>query len=148
VLGALTFALQPLPLLNPRQPVMPHEIDTDKLAAAVLDKRKVLDLGVRAAAADIGGVSPSTLSRVEQGNLPDLDTFFRLCRWLSLSPSYFARVPATESEPERHLPGDLIVQLRADRTLDERTRDALVTMIRAAYAAARAGTIHDETISE
>ena len=44
------------------------------------------------------------------------------------------------------LPDDLIVQLRADRTLDERTQDALVTMIRAAYAAAKAGTIENEAI--
>lgn len=125
---------------------MAHEIDTDKLAAALRDRRLELGIGVRAAAAQIGGVSSSTLSRVEQGNLPDIDTFFRLCRWLGHPTSYFAREPEKAEAPQ--LPDDLIVQLRADRTLDERTRDALVTMIRAAYAAARAGTIEDEAIRE
>lgn len=125
---------------------MSHEIDTDKLAAALRDRRSELGVGVRAAADMIEGVSSSTLSRVELGNLPDIDTFFRLCRWLGHPTSYFAREPDEAEAPE--MPDDLIVQLRADRTLDERTRDALVTMIRTAYAAAHAGTIDDEAIRE
>lgn len=126
---------------------MPHEIDTAKLAAAVLDHRTKRHLGVRAAAGEIGDVSASTLSRVEKGNLPDLDTYLRLCRWLDVSPSYFTARPASE-EREPRLPDDVIVQLRADRTLSERTRDALVTMIRTAYAAAQSGEIEDEALHD
>ncbi|MEL6445670.1 MAG: helix-turn-helix transcriptional regulator [Bacteroidota bacterium] len=123
---------------------MPNEIDTAKLAAALRDKRSKNDLRVRAAAKEIGDVSPSTLSRVEQGNLPDLDTYLRLCRWLERSPEYFATGTHARPSNEVRLPDDVIVQLRADRTLDERTRDALVTMIRTAYAAAKRGDIDDE----
>jgi len=126
---------------------MAHEVDTAKLAAALRDKRSRESLGVRAAADQVGGVSASTLSRVEQGNLPDVDTFLRLCRWLGLPPSYFAVEPLP-TEPPPNVPDDLIVQLRADRTLDARTRDALVTMIRAAYAAARTGRIQDAAVRE
>ena len=59
---------------------MAHEIDTATLAAALRDRRKQLGIGVRAAADQVEGVSSSTLSRVEKGNLPDLDTYLRLCR--------------------------------------------------------------------
>ena len=124
---------------------MAHEIDTATLAAALRDRRKQLGIGVRAAADQVEGVSSSTLSRVEKGNLPDLDTYLRLCRWLGRPPAFFALDPVEEREGAS-LPDDLIVQLRADRTLDERTQDALVTMIRAAYAAAKAGTIENEAI--
>lgn len=124
---------------------MAHEIDTATLAAALRDRRKQLGIGVRAAADQVEGVSSSTLSRVEKGNLPDLDTYLRLCRWLGRPPAFFALDPV-EERAGASLPDDLIVQLRADRTLDERTQDALVTMIRAAYAAAKAGTIENEAI--
>lgn len=123
---------------------MAHEIDTAKLAAALRDQRKERDLGVRAAAVEVGGVSASTLSRIEKGNLPDLDTYLRVCRWLGRPPTYFAVDSAIGDSDMPQLPDDLVVQLRADRTLDERTRDALVTMIRTAYAAARSGAIQDE----
>ncbi|MEP0548078.1 MAG: helix-turn-helix transcriptional regulator [Rhodothermales bacterium] len=127
---------------------MPHEIDTARLAAAIRDRRKDQNLGVRAASSEIGGVSSSTLSRVEKGNLPDLDTYLRLCRWLGRPATYFARDPGGVAAQETRLPDDVIVQLRADRTLDERTRDALVTMIRTAYAAAKRGDIEDESVYE
>lgn len=42
--------------------------------------------GVRAAAAEVG-ISPATLSRVENGKQPDLETFEKLCRWLGISPA-------------------------------------------------------------
>jgi transcriptional regulator with XRE-family HTH domain len=127
---------------------MPHEIDTAKLAAAIRDRRKERALGVRAASSEIGGVSSSTLSRVEKGNLPDLDTYLRLCRWLGRPATYFAVNPGEEVDQGVRLPDDVIVQLRADRTLDERTRDALVTMIRTAYAAAKRGDVDDESVYE
>lgn len=127
---------------------MAHEINTAKLAGSISDRRKKDKLGVRAAAEQIGDVSASTLSRVEKGNLPDLDTYLRICRWLGYAPSFFQASPRSETKDESQLPDDLIVQLRADRTLDERTQDALVTMIRTAYAAARAGTITDEAVQE
>ena len=52
-------------------------VDTAKLSAMVRAKRG--SMGLRAAAEEIGDISASTLSRIEQGRIPDLDTFFRLC---------------------------------------------------------------------
>ena len=42
--------------------------------------------GIRAAAVEIG-VSTATLSRIENGHLPDLETFRRVCEWLGADPS-------------------------------------------------------------
>lgn len=34
------------------------------------------------------GISPATLSRIENGKVPDLDTFSKLCKWLELDPGF------------------------------------------------------------
>jgi transcriptional regulator with XRE-family HTH domain len=44
--------------------------------------------GIRETAA-IVGVSPATLSRVENGGVPDLETFSKICKWLGVDPAIF-----------------------------------------------------------
>ena len=61
-----------------------HEIDLPKLSALLAKKRDGRPF--RLIAEEIGSVSAPTLSRIEKGRLPDLDTFMRLCRWLKVSP--------------------------------------------------------------
>jgi DNA-binding XRE family transcriptional regulator len=52
-------------------------------------KRRVeLDTDVRTAAKKIG-ISPATLSRCENGSLPDLLTYAALCKWLGQSMDSF-----------------------------------------------------------
>lgn len=46
------------------------------------------DKGVRAAASEVG-VSPATFSRVENGGIPDLETFSKVCAWLGEDPSIY-----------------------------------------------------------
>lgn len=46
-------------------------------------------LSLRQAAAQ-SGVSASTLSRVQRGYPPDIETFFRLCDWMGIAPGEFA----------------------------------------------------------
>ncbi|SKA85808.1 Helix-turn-helix [Prosthecobacter debontii] len=117
-----------------------HEIDLKKLAALVSRKRGGRPL--RDVAAEIGGVSAPTLSRVEKGNVPDVDTFMRLCRWLEASPDDFQTrasertVGAEISSPER-----ICAFLRADRTLQPDTAKALATMIELAYKGMKGGGI-------
>ena len=55
--------------------------------------------GVRAAALD-AGVSPATFSRVENGHMPDLQTFASLCIWLGRDPREFLGMETNEA-PER-----------------------------------------------
>jgi transcriptional regulator with XRE-family HTH domain len=111
------------------------ELNTEKLAAMVRAKRS--RRGLREVAAEIGNVSASTLSRVEQGKVPDLETFFELCKWLNVGPEEFTGERIGSSEAAVSTPEKIEVHLRADRTLDPATVDALVTMVKLAYEAAR-----------
>ncbi|KFL32289.1 hypothetical protein JP75_04865 [Devosia riboflavina] len=48
---------------------------------AGLVQKKKGSMGVRAAAAEIG-ISPTTLSRIEKGHIPDMGTLEKICAWL------------------------------------------------------------------
>lgn len=61
-------------------------LDIEKLGKLVEQRRG--SLGVRAAAKEIG-ISPATLSRVENGHVPDLSTFAEICKWLGEDPAQF-----------------------------------------------------------
>lgn len=70
----------------------------DRLGQRILEKRA--GKGIREAANEVG-VSSATLSRVENGKIPDLETFSRICRWLGEDPAiYLGMKPmAAESVP-------------------------------------------------
>ena len=106
---------------------MANPLNTKKLSEMLRTKRG--SKGLRDASKEIGNVSPSTLSRIEQGNLPDTDTFLRLCRWLEVSPDFFTVNSASE-EPVQNI---IKAHLRADRTLPKETINALIQMINLAY---------------
>ena len=58
-------------------------------------KQRRAGMGVRETAKNVG-VSPATLSRVENGKVPDLDTFGKICAWLGDDPSiYLGLTPTT-----------------------------------------------------
>ena len=52
---------------------MESTLNTELLATMLKDKRG--NKGLRAISQEIGGVSFATLSRIEQGKIPDVDTF-------------------------------------------------------------------------
>lgn len=108
-----------------------NQLNTEKLAAAVRAKRG--DTGLRATAEEIGNVSAATLSRVEQGNVPDVDTFLRLCKWLGREPSDFATAPGKIASTIPSTPEVIEAHLRADRTLSPATAKTLIEMVRLAY---------------
>lgn len=116
---------------------MNSEINIRDLAAAIRVRRG--KRGLRAIADEIGDVSASTLSRIEQGKLPDLDTFMRICRWLGEPPERFTI--GVDSSAETTTPQIIAAHLRADRTLDPKTAEALITMIQLAYKAIESGEI-------
>lgn len=112
---------------------MNQQLDTAKLAAAVRTKRG--EAGLRETAKAIGQVSSATLSRIEQSKLPDVETFFTLCRWLGVQPSEFSTVQPEEfsSGKKQTTPEMIEAHLRADRTLSPETANTLVNMIKLAY---------------
>lgn len=118
---------------------MSNEIDIRELARMLRAKRG--KNGLRSVAQEIGGVSASTLSRIEQGKIPDLDTFIKLCKWLGVSTDHFTQ--GNENLESQAAPTFAVVaaHLRADRTLDPQTAEALVTMIQMAYQAIDRGQI-------
>ena len=64
------------------------QIDYGQLAERIIEKRKREGLGVREAAEQCGGISYSTLNRLERGTAkPDVETLTRLLAWLGISPS-------------------------------------------------------------
>ena len=62
-----------------------YYFDAEKLASLVRSKRG--NRGLRETAKEIGDVSPSTISRVENGNTPDINTFIALCSQLCVPPA-------------------------------------------------------------
>jgi transcriptional regulator with XRE-family HTH domain len=124
---------------------MSTEIDIRELAALLRAKRGAT--GLRAVAQEIkekyGPVSSSTLSRVEQGNVPDLDTFVRLCRWLEVPTErlMFGAKDTKIRQPRQDSAEVIKAHLRADRTLDPNTAEALAKMIQLVYDATKKGAI-------
>jgi transcriptional regulator with XRE-family HTH domain len=66
----------------------------------VARRRAELGLSLREASA-VSGVPVATLSRVEQGRMPDLATFRRIVEWLGVPPErFFMPTERTASTPQ------------------------------------------------
>jgi transcriptional regulator with XRE-family HTH domain len=97
------------------------------LGSLLLQKRG--SMGIRAAAGEIG-ISSATLSRIEHGRLPDLDTLQKVCRWLGVDPAgYFGAPPKHGPSGEARLQ----VVFKKDRAVSQNTSRALGKLIIAAY---------------
>jgi transcriptional regulator with XRE-family HTH domain len=86
--------------------------------------------GVRAAALE-ADVTPSTFSRVENGHMPDLKTFAKLCKWLKRDPREFLGI---ETAPSPNRPRD-VVHFKKKKTVQVETAKALAELILAAQRA-------------
>jgi transcriptional regulator with XRE-family HTH domain len=53
-------------------------------------------MGIREAAKQ-AKVSPATLSRVENGKVPDLETFSKICQWLGEDPAEFLGIKPAQA---------------------------------------------------
>lgn len=87
--------------------------------------RKRGKVGIRATAREIG-VSPATLSRVENGQLPDLENFTKLCQWLEIDPSTVLGFSTQGGRPTA------AVHFRSRQTMTVETAAALQDLILAA----------------
>lgn len=104
------------------------ELRIEDLGRMILDKRG--RLGVRAAAEQVG-ISSATLSRVENGHLPDLQTFAKICRWLEVDPArFFGMSPSKPADKE--LP---VAHFRKKKTISKETAVSLGALILAAQRA-------------
>ncbi|MBU0584193.1 MAG: helix-turn-helix transcriptional regulator [Alphaproteobacteria bacterium] len=91
----------------------------DELAGLILKKRG--SMGVRAAAAEIG-ISPTTLSRVENGHIPDMQSLDKLCGWLEADMEQFTGI------------GGLQIAFKKKQTVPAATARSLASLIELASA--------------
>lgn len=109
---------------------MAYQLDADRLATLLRAKRA--GRGLRDIADEIGEVSPSTLSRVENGKAPDLTTFLLICDWLQVAPDELLREEDLTRKETNPLE-EVALLLRASKNLDSATAKTLATVIKAAY---------------
>lgn len=100
------------------------KVTLQNLGTIVREKRGTH--GLKEVAAQIGTSAP-TLSRIEAGKMPDIQTFRKLCQWLSVDPSSLlglsAKLPETTEE------GLVVAHLKARREIDPATATALAHAI-------------------
>jgi transcriptional regulator with XRE-family HTH domain len=90
--------------------------------------------GIRAAAADVG-TSQATLSRVENGHMPDLATFAKICKWLDRDPREFLGLEVSDSSSSGQ---KAVVHFKKKKTVTPETATALGELILAAQRAVKA----------
>ncbi|TBC33791.1 XRE family transcriptional regulator [Rhizobium ruizarguesonis] len=83
---------------------------------AGLVQRKKGSMGVRAAAAEIG-ISPTTLSRIERGHIPDMGTLEKVCSWLEEDMAKFTGI------------GGLQIAFKKNQTISPATAKSLAVLI-------------------
>ena len=109
---------------------MKSTLNTELFSSAIKSKRA--KKGLRETAEEIGNISAATLSRIEQGKLPDIETYIRICKWLNVSSDNFVSGKKSSlselSEKER-----IVYQLRSSRELDADTINAMVGMVDMAF---------------
>jgi transcriptional regulator with XRE-family HTH domain len=108
------------------------DIDIDELGRLMAAKRGAR--GVRAAAEDVG-VSHATYSRIENGHMPDLATFAKICRWIGRDPNQFLKVDDVSGITDGV--GAAQVHLRKKKTVSKETAVSLGALILAVQNAAR-----------
>jgi transcriptional regulator with XRE-family HTH domain len=108
---------------------MQSTLNTDLLAGMLKSKRA--SKGLRAVAEEIGNVSAATLSRIEQGKIPDVDTFISICNWLKVPTDTFI-LGDTSSNPVSNKE-HVVAHLRAEKELSQDTVNMLIKMIDMAY---------------
>lgn len=99
-----------------------------QLGPELAKRRRELGLSLREAA-EASGVPFATLARVEQGRMPDLETFRRLLVWLGLPPDRFF----VSTERAANTADAIAGQLLADPALPPQAADRIAAVVRDLY---------------
>jgi transcriptional regulator with XRE-family HTH domain len=102
------------------------KLSLTSIGPLVRDKRGAR--GIREVAEEIG-ISYATLSRIENGKLPDLETFSKLCRWLEIDPSEILGCAIKTKIANPKEGGTLLAHFRADKNLQPETLRALTELV-------------------
>ena len=103
-----------------------------KLSKLLVEKRG--ERGVREFAREIG-ISAATLSRIERGKLPDIETFGKLCSVLKVDPADILGIDNIEAVPDPVSPNVIAaVHFKADAHYSLQAAQDLAALILAAQA--------------
>jgi transcriptional regulator with XRE-family HTH domain len=106
-------------------------IDVESLAAAMESRVKADGISWRQAAAQVG-VSPSLLTRLRNGQRPDLEAFARMVRWLRHPADEFLVDPEElANRPEPALDSSISALLRARQDLNDDDKRYLEDILQA-----------------
>jgi transcriptional regulator with XRE-family HTH domain len=102
-----------------------------RFSKLLIEKRG--ERGVRDFARELG-ISPATLSRIERGKLPDLETFGKLCSILKIDPAEMLEIEGLEGKGVPHKPpaGITAVHFKADAHYSLQAAQDLAALILAA----------------
>jgi transcriptional regulator with XRE-family HTH domain len=112
---------------------MPQKlIHVDALIAALDSERRAKNFSWRQLAKE-AGVSPSTLTRMQQGKSPDVNTFSALTRWLHIpAERFYADQP---EHPAHHEDPMAVISslLRGKKKMNPKAVAALQELVHAAF---------------
>lgn len=99
---------------------------------------KRAEKGVREFARELG-ISPATLSRIERGKLPDLETFEKICSVLRIDPAEILDVESVKPKAAASKPqfAEPAVHFRADAHYTTEAAQDLAALILAAQELVR-----------
>lgn len=109
---------------------MESTLNTTLLSGMIKETRG--NRGLREVADEIGGISFTTLSRIEKGKVPDVETFVKICRWLNVPADTFI-LSEKDSVSQVSTEQNIVAHLRAERELDKETVNMLIKVINLAY---------------
>jgi transcriptional regulator with XRE-family HTH domain len=110
------------------------KLNVETLVAALDAKRRAKGLSWRQLAGK-AGVSQSTLTRMQQGKRPDVDTFASLIRWLGMPAEEFLASENAKSrkKTDPHPLAVVSTYLRGGKEMSAQTLQAIEELIRAAF---------------
>jgi transcriptional regulator with XRE-family HTH domain len=109
---------------------MSQKLQVDSLVGALDSERKVRGLSWRQLAAG-AGVSPSTLTRMQQGKSPDVNTFSALTQWLNIPAERFYGEQSGQEPTEDPL-AVVSTLLRGKKKMNKKAMTALQELVNAA----------------
>lgn len=107
-------------------------LDVESLIAALNAEREGRGLSWRKLAQE-AGVSPSSLTRMQQGKLPDVNTFTALTHWLRMPAEQFMASGAKRESAEPNPMAVVSTLLRGKREMTPEALKALDELVQAAF---------------
>ena len=109
------------------------KLDVEALVAALDAQRQAKNISWRQLATK-AGVSQSTLTRMQQGKRPDVDTFASLVKWLGIPAERFLTSDTrTKRTAEAHPLAIASTYLHGKKEMSPETVHALEELVKAAY---------------